>query len=411
MRQAFPPAATGTGNSSAGVAGALVAWSFGLAPVVLFLLTWTDQFTPLQQSARALGLPILAAELAITLLSLREGFRLPSPHFLPLALLVALGLVAWGTAVTAPFPAVALLRTGTWTIHLFFALALVSMAQRRMLDLGQLPVAVQTGFLLVFALLVIFVATTDQTADERIWGLPAFGNIRWFAEYAAGVVGLAASGFLRGNRFALSAATMAFILLFWTGGRGGIAAALAGMVACTLLFEAFRSRRVWGRLLMSLVLGGALSVVLTALLPIEGQTIARDGSSGRMELWRATIDSIALRPWFGWGDGQTIRFSVRLLGAAFPQPHNIVLQLLHAWGIVGTLLCLALAIWIAPRFVRSNRAEAAPFQLSALTIAFHSFVDGSLYHVHSVALFALCVAAAIAIGFEERDEREITSPA
>jgi len=378
-----------------------IAWLFGLAPVALLLLTWTDGFTPLQQSARALGLPILAAELAITMVSLREGYRLPSLRPLPFALLAALGVIAWGTAVNAPYPAVALLRTGTWTIHLFFALALVSLAHRRMLDLGQLWVALQTGFLLVFALLVIFVATTDQTAEERIWSLPAFGNIRWFAEYAAGIVGLAAAGFLRGNRFALSVATMAFTLLFWTGGRGGIAAALAGLAACAFLFESFRSPRVWGRFLLCVLLGGALSIALTALIPIEGQTIARDGASGRMELWMATIDSIRLRPWFGWGDGQTVRFSVPLLGVAYPQPHNIVLQVLHAWGVVGGLLCLALAIWSAPRFLRARGVDAAPFQLSALTIAFHSFIDGSLYHVHSVALFALCVAAAIAAGMEE----------
>ena len=384
--------------------GRAIAWTFGLAPVLLFVLTWSSDLSLFQRLARSYALPVLAVELAIIFIAVGEGLTLRNPQWLPLALLGAFGVVAWGTAIVAPYPAVALPRTGTWTIHLFFALALVSLARRQMLDFHQLRIAIQTGFLLTFALLVIFVATTEQTAEERVSALPAVGNIRWFGYYAAAVTGLAAPGFLRGNRLAVLVATIAFTLAFWTGTRGAIAAAIAGFSVSAILFDEFRSPQIWGRFLLCGLAGSLLCWALAALVPIEGQglgSIDRVDDAGRVEFWLATIDSIRARPLLGWGDGQTVRFSVPLWGVAYPQPHNIVLQVLHAWGAVGGVLCLGLASWATPLFLKARSINAAPFQLSALMIAAYSFIDGSLYHVHSVALFALCVAAAIAAGMEE----------
>ena len=387
--------------------GRLVAWVFGLAPVLLFLLTWSEELSVLQQIARGYALPVLAAELSIISIAVSEGFTLRNPQPLPVILLAALGVVAWGTAAVAPYPALALPRTGTWTIHLFFALALVSLARGQMLDFHQLRIAIQTGFLLTFALLVIFVATTEQTAEERVSALPAVGNIRWFGYYAAAVTGLAAPGFLRGNRLALLVATMAFTLAFWTGTRGAIAAAIAGFSVSAILLDEFRSPQVWGRFLLCGLAGLVLSGGLAALVPIDAQgldSIDRVDDSGRVEFWLATIDSIRARPLLGWGDGQTVRFSVPLWGVAYPQPHNIVLQVVHAWGAIGGVLCLGLASWAAPLFLRARGKKAAPFQLSALMVAAYSLIDGSLYHVQSVALFTLCVAAAIAAGIEENSQ-------
>ena len=80
----------------------------------------------------------------------------------------------------------------------------------------------------------------------------------------------------------------------------------------------------------------------------------------------------------------------------FGQPHNVVLQILLAWGVIGGLACLALALWVAPRFIRARSAEAAPFQCAALSLAAYSMYDGTLYYAHSTALFMLCCAAAVA---------------
>lgn len=394
---------SGDANAPAAV-GSLLAWTFGLAPALLFVLTWNDEFSPLQQMARAYALPVVGAQLVVILISFREGLRLGRPKLLPLALLVAWGMLAWITAARAALLSPSLIRTGIWTIQVLFALAVVNLWHHRMLDLQKWRTATLTGLVLVFVLLVAFVATTDQTPSERVFGLPALGHVRWYGYYAVAAVGLAAPGFLRDDRIALLAAILAFALGFWTGTRGVVMATAAGLILCAILFRDFRSPRVWGRLALCALAGLVGALGLAALLPFEGMgpgSMARVGDSGRIEIWVATTDAIQQRPWLGWGEAQfrEIFRDVWPLG----QPHNVVLQVLLAWGAIGGLLCLALAIWTAPRFLKARSAEAAPFQCAALMLAAYSFIDGSLYYAHSLSLFTFCCAAAVAAGLPRNE--------
>lgn len=388
------------------LSGRVAGWIFALAPAALFLLTWTEEFTPLQQMARAFALPVLTAQLAIVAVSFGGGWRLGRPHALPLGLVLALGAIAWTTAARAEDQMHALIRTGIWTIQLAFALAIVNLWKRRMLDAELVWRAVLWGFLLFFAHFVIFVSVTEQTLWDRTWRLPAFGNIRWFGYYAAGIVGLAAAGFLQGGKFALFAATMAFALAFWTGTRGTLAAALIGFSACTILFREFRSILVWTRFLTCGLAGLLVALVLDAAAPLGRgpPDVARYGPAGRIEIWARTWEHFRLRPWFGWGEGQ-VPGVFRGEPVIFGQPHNIVLQVLHAWGVAGTLLCLLLAAWVAPRFLKARGEQAAPFRCGVLILVAYSLVDGTLYYVQSLSFFVLCCAIAVAIGSDDTAER------
>jgi O-antigen ligase len=223
-----------------------------------------------------------------------------------------------------------------------------------MLDLQRLVRAVTVGFLLVFTLLVCFIATTEQTASERIVDLPAFANVRWFGEFAVAVIGLCAAGFLRRDKFYLPIATAAFSLAFWTGSRGAIVAPFAGFLLCTLLFREFRSVRAWLLLPLAALAGLALASALDALDPMGSSgsaAIARYGSTGRFDLWQYAIREILERPWLGHGEGQ---FQFLHPGYTVVQSHNVVLQVLYTWGFVGALLCLGLAIWVALRYLRED---------------------------------------------------------
>src|SRR5690606_7887778 len=202
------------------------------------------------------------------------------------------------------------------------------------------------------------VATTEQSAEERFVGLPAFSHIRWFGYYAAGVIGLSVSGLLRGNRLALFATTIAFALAFWTGTRGAIAAAVVGFAVHAVLLPEVRSLRAWLLLAACCLAGLIVALGLDAVVPIGDfgpDSMNRYGDSGRIEVWRATIELIQARPLFGHGDGQFGLMVGERLHIA--QPHNIILQLLHAWGILGVLACLALVIRMAPAFLRPGTLD------------------------------------------------------
>ena len=381
------------------VVSALAAWTFGLAPPLLFLLTWTDEFSRLQQMGRAFALPVLAAQLAIILMSAIEGSRLGRPQWLPLSLLGLLLVHAWIGAVGATLLLPSLIRTGIWTIQLAFGFAIVNLWHHRLLDLEQFRTAILAGIMLVFAMLVVFVATTPQDGAERIGSLPAYGNVRWFAYCGAASVGLAAPGYLRERKLSWVAAAMGFALVSWSGSRGGFLAVGAGMAACAIINPAFRPWRVWLRLVLSGAAGVLLAVALATVVPFEGQGLAEMAEftdSDRIEIWRDTLAAIAQRPWLGWGEGQFREIFRDVWPVA--QPHNVVLQVLLAWGILGAGLCLALALWMAPRFLQAPSSNAAPFQAAALMLAAYSFIDGALYYTHSLALFAFCCSAVIATG-------------
>lgn len=401
-----------TNNSSANAirVASLLAWTFGLAPVLLFVLTWTDELSPLQKIARTYALPVVAAQLAIVVVSFREGFRFGPLKLVPLALVVSLVVLAWTTAVTAPLLLPSLVRTGIWTLEIGFALAVINLWQHRMIDFEEWRTAILTGFLLVFGMLIAFMATTDHPPRGLIFKLPGFAHVRWFGFFAAAAIGLSASDLLRRDKLAPAMATIAFTMAFWSGSRGAVAAAVAGFAACVFLLRNFRVPRAWLLFFMCGLSGLVLASGLDALIPFATQgpdSMARAGSTGRIDMWKDTLDAIGMRPWFGWGEAQ-FREIFRDVWR-FNHPHNIVLQILLAWGIVGALLCLALALWTAPRFLKAQTAEAAPFQCAALTLAAYSMVDASLYHTHSLSLFVFCCAAAVAAGIRRSDPTESLS--
>ena len=378
--------------------GMIVAWSFGLAPALLFALTWSDDASGWQILSRGFALPVLIMQLGIFVASFSLGWRLSRPWLVPMVGLLALVILIWVTAFGAVHAFASLIRTLAWTIQIAFAFAIANLWHHRILDIERLRVAVMTGFVLTFAMLVVFVATTEIPQRQLIHDLPGFSHIRRVCYYAVAVIGLCSPGFLRGNRFALFTATLAFALAFWSGGRAVIAAVIAGFVLCAYLSREFRSPRSWLLLLLSGLVGLVLGSGLNVLEPMGDLGLARMANADNMRritVWTETIEQIRLHPWFGWGEGQ-FRF---ILGYKWglAHPHNAVLQVLLAWGVIGGLLCLALGVPLARSFLKAA-PEAAPFQLAALNIAAYSMVDGALYQVQSVSLFALCCAVVVALG-------------
>jgi O-antigen ligase len=74
-------------------------------------------------------------------------------------------------------------------------------------------------------------------------------------------------------------------------------------------------------------------------------------------------------------------------------PHNVVLQALLAWGLVGTS-CIALLLgWMAWRIVPKVRiagGDRVPAFVAMAVLAAYSLFDGTLYHILPLSLFAAC---------------------
>jgi O-antigen ligase len=102
-------------------------------------------------------------------------------------------------------------------------------------------------------------------------------------------------------------------------------------------------------------------------------------------------------PWFGHGEGQTASVlpdNPFVFDDFQAHPHNVVLQLLMAWGLIGTAFVAVIAGWLALGLYRAGQsAEGLPFVLAAGAITAHAMIDGALYDVAPVFLFAACVGA------------------
>jgi O-antigen ligase len=227
--------------------------------------------------------------------------------------------------------------------------------------------------------------------------------VRLVGHYAAPAAGLAA-GMMAVSRtparwgIAFTVATLALALALWTGSRAALIGVGAGLVAGLLFAPSMRRPRAWGGLAAGLVVAWLAVSSLPAPAPnmgavrIVASTVqSTDRTTGRTQLWAHVAKAVAKRPVFGHGEGQM--YYVARFSNSF-HPHNVILQVLLAWGIVGLACVLTLTLYFAResiRIVRSGSEELVPPFIAIVTLAVPSLVDGSLIHALPVSIFAACV--------------------
>ena len=393
----------------------------GFAPLVLLLLTWAPNGkTGFQTLAQAFYLPLIVAELFIVFVALREGalrvMRRWSWHWLPTSALLILIAVAVVTAITAPNPAAARIWTFYWLVHLLVGLSVAYLCTARV-GARDLVRAYVAGFVAFVGGAVIFAALVTNPAFDWTHAWPAVTHIRHFGYYAAAVAGLCIGVAATERRprvlgilFVLGVICFGFAL--WTGSRGAVVAIAGALLIGTTLIPAMRRIVVWVGTALSLALGALFASFGPAHGDLMGfgrtitQTVGSgDVSTGRTQLWLNVIGAIRHRPFFGYGENQ---MSTVAPFGDLGQTHEIVLQILLAWGVVGLACVAVLAIWFLVRSLpligRSEAGMIPPF-MAMLTLACLATFDGALFHVLPVSIFAAC-AGMIAANWPERAAKQ-----
>jgi hypothetical protein len=379
--------------------------TIGFAPVVLMLLTWTPDgpVSGFTRVVKLLAAPMLVVELFVIGVAVRAGgFTALRRATVPWRVLApALGLltIAVCTAVlVAPFPFLACLLTAVWILHVSFGLSVMYLCDTEF-DRGSVTTAAMAGFVVFALLLAIFVTrVSDPASFNWVKGFPAVDHIRQLGFYAGSIIGLCIGRFALvrsrvGWALTTGVAALGFTIALWTGTRGTFSAIGAALVAGLLLLPALRQQRVLfgvlGSVLLSfaLVSGLPLPEGLGGLDRAVAATVGGDSTSGRIELWRVALNAISERPLFGYGEGQ--------LAAVTPrqehEPHNAVVQMLLAWGVVGAGCVLVLAFQFARGTVRGVRAlgdEWLPPFLAMLVLVAYSAHDGTLFLPFPLCIFA-----------------------
>ena len=379
----------------------------GFAPVIFAVTTWSPHAgrTQAREIILATAAPVLVAELFTIIVALRQGMAASWRELRPPTVaLVALGLwiaVAIGAAAfVAPSRSESLARTAIWIMHLAFGFSVAFLAGRmfRPMDMIWGWFAGSVGFALVF---IAFVFTIWGKPFDWTRGLPAAQHIRHLGYYwaaiavmAFGAMGIAADWRRYGAFFCI--AFVALALSLWTGSRGPILAAAAAVVVGVAVLPAMRRPKAWGGAALSL----ALALLAVSWLPAPAgnmgvgravsATTDHEVTTGRVRIWGNTLNAIEQQPLFGYGEGQ-IRWVVPF--EHVQQPHELVVQVLLAWGAIGLLLLMVCGFYLARRAILAARAKestlVAPF-MAMMAIFLFALYDGALYHILPVSIFAAC---------------------
>ncbi|MCF6285108.1 MAG: O-antigen ligase family protein, partial [Candidatus Hydrogenedentes bacterium] len=180
-----------------------------------------------------------------------------------------------------------------------------------------------------------------------------------------------------------------WMLLFWSGGRGAFFALLATSVVVALITPKFATK-MWKFLVATIAIGAGLSLLLP--VPSSAYGLLRrfngtgntaslnDLSSDRLTLWSDAYSIFLDRPIFGHGMLQYSHVTTLTRVDAPIQVHNIVLESLIAFGLVGTIALVFLLgkIWVsaAIRLRRGDSLSTLPVFLVASSLPVHWLGSG-----------------------------------
>jgi len=352
----------------------------------------------------------------------RRQYNYPINH---LPFLLWIGFLIWIIAAlfnipNMPSQAGGIIVTMQFFIHFCFFVALSSYLKSQ-------PSA---GRILIFSILfsaVIFMpffwlklyGTYDNQGFNWVWSLPGFENVRhldYFLGSLTTILGLAlltksfenCSKIFKGLVFLML--FILWVMLFWSGGRGSSIAAVATIGGTLIFFKPAGWRKILRVNILVLVLAVATSTMLPvphlsygifrfAAHILEGQDIAAF-SAGRTALWAEAIKIWQQNIWFGIGAGQT-KTVIQFASSVHGQPHNIVIQALLAWGIVGGapfLGAIFTPFWTRGwAFHRAHRQYDMIHLIAyglALSITLNALVDGTLYYPFPIFLFIIAISVA-----------------
>lgn len=207
--------------------------------------------------------------------------------------------------------------------------------------------------------------------------------------------------------------------LFWLGGRGAAISLVGAMFAVwvALYLKNLNSKQfawlVVFVLAVAIVISEWLSVfpwsgiLYRMSLVVQADSI-REASYDRLDIWEATWASLKDNLFFGLGPQGYFFMQTHDQGV---QPHNVFMQFLVEWGVVGAGLFLYL---LTRTFIKGFKLQVLNnldtyniFAISAgaviLSLSTHALIDGTYYHPQPSVYLAIAFAIWIVPWHQERE--------
>lgn len=369
----------------------------GVSPF-LSLLGWTE--TGNHNEQRILEATFFSITTVFFIWNLRDKkFRSPMPNKNLLFYVLIFFLLGAFSSILAYSPRHAFFEWSTF-LMLFLTAWLIACEVERV-NGGLKIIFIGCGFICALylfhsALVYLFflILHTEPTPVDLIFG---FDNYRFFNHTQT--VNLSFLGLLVASSkhrskqywFWLVVASVWWMLLFVSGGRGTFIGVLVG-VLISLLFRHARAFYWCTVMLLTCLCGFVLYLLCCVLIPewlglpplglsshVLERTIA-DPVSGRNRLWKFASGMILEHPWLGDGPLHFAHYASTMQAGA--HPHNWMLQIGAEWGMPA-LFCLIAAILISyrqllclGRIIEVTDSENQTLLCTWLTIGAAILIDG-----------------------------------
>ncbi|WP_394172645.1 O-antigen ligase family protein [Thalassotalea litorea] len=297
-------------------------------------------------------------------------------------------------------------------VHLFFLVSAYLFLSSEKLEGDKILMIIPWGMLLISFFYLIIISSGIHS--KSIFGNPPlFSHIR-YAGYLAtvacviSIVRIVKGMALTDVKIDVFLLMINFTFLCWLGGRGSVLAIILTMMLLPLFFNIKTILKplllVFTVCIFSLMLAEYLSIFrwngLGRFLSIFSSDISIDEySSSRISIWIGAIKGFINQPVLGLGPDGYKFMTERVWGM---QPHNVIIQFLVEWGVVGASLILAIIYKFIALIVKHSLSSKQGLKLllpSAVffSLTFHGLTDGTYYHAQPVFMIMLSVAIALSI--------------
>lgn len=389
-----------------------------IAPVLFALLVFAavrqHSWSPIQTLALVTGYFFCMAALIFWVCLLR-GIRLSMPPELskPLTLLAMSVTVSLLLSVNIELA----------FQHLILYVSVIAVAVAIYLlyrDAPRIPLA---GFCAGIALVhmpfvldvVLWLRDGEPPFFSRGIGVPHFSHVRQFAELGFVAAVCATALTILTQRWGLSSILLTSVALFGVIATGSRGALLSWMIFAALMMALSERRmRISTHALAALGLAaGAVwylhssGLLLTPNIFVRIAVLGEPGAgfdSGRLWMWGESLWEIARHPLFGQGPEAYMTSGCCLRSVR--QPHNVILQLMMEFGIIGCAI-LGVVVWRTVKrlggpvvLLRRVTSSDSSLVLAAATAAYlaYGMIDGVFYHpmpMLHLALFCGLLGAVI----------------
>lgn len=224
--------------------------------------------------------------------------------------------------------------------------------------------------------------------------------------------------------------------LIWTGSRTSMLVTL--VITLALICYGLWSRKLQPAqaLLLAVILGAAIPVAqqfsifpwsglnraITVSIPTDtphaspenpALTTGDQLTSGRLTMWTKAWEGITAAPWFGYGPNGYYFHPMH--HEDYIHPHNLVLQFLVEWGIVGSgflLILLGSLLWQGikrlPAAMAHNDTDFILPGLVVITLVITSLTDGVFFI--SQSLFCITMAFAAFPFLDHKERQHLSKP-